>query len=1073
LAVGVHPIDDRSPLMRIFARGDDGGLALALRSSTRALPVAMLGIALAIGMAVEASSELSLPRLRIPTEWLAGGFAVALAIVNLPALWTGGFVDEALERDQSPPTAWLDAAAVLGASGDASRVLQLPGEEFGAYRWGYTVDQPLPGLTDKPVVTRDLLPLGSAGAMDLLYALDDRIQEGVLESNAIAPVARLLGVDAIWLTNDIAFDRFRTARPEVVRDAVIGADGVDAPERFGELMLNRPDVPMTDERAVGDDRVGAPIVPVELVPITEPGTVVRSAADTLVVSGSGDGLVDAAAAGLLDGRSTTVRYSADLDDRATVIDDAVGLLVTDSNRDQARHWRSSQDTRGYTEPGGSAQDVLRPVASDARLDVFASTDASTQTVAEQRGPATATATAYGEPFAYLPEHRPYMSIDGDPATAWLVGEHGDPIGESIHLDFDDPVDRLLLRQPTNPGDRHITTVLIRGEDGSPIATADLGESSWVGQGQEVVFGAPVMQLEIEIEAVAGGTPFTGSAVAGVGFAEIDHGLGPTTEVVRPPIDALSVVGDKTPVALEFTRLRTDPMDRWRDDPEPRLIREFELPMAREFVPTLTVRIDARASDDELAGLFGWPAAASTRLPGSPRHAGVSALDGDPATTWITAFGEAQGASLRTSSTREISMISVSQPVAGFSRVTELTVGSGDESRTVSLTPDAAGGATGVVAPPLPAGEVEFVLSGIDPVTTVDRRFGDPVTLPAAISELTYEGRPTAERVGPEPLRLTCVPVAAIDGKTVTATIHVDGWLDGAALAAEPCDGSVSLGSGAHLLTDALDDVPVTLDRVVLDDGLRAGLAAASRHEQPRATVLRSGRFERSIEISNCSKGCWLVVGEGYSEAWSADQETAGSLGKPELVDGGFNGWWIEPTTAPVVVRVRWTAQRPLTIAIILSCLAVVVAAGLLILDRRRREGTDDVAICRPRLFSGRSLDPTRRHSIVLIVVWAGLSGLMIAPEWALWGAVGGLGAMLLRRCRVPELTALASLLAVAVVVVGRERRSAPAPNGGWPSTFESVHALGMFAVVSLLVGILITREHTGEHTGDHGEESDA
>ena len=27
--------------------------------------------------------------------------------------------------------------------------MQLPGAEFGAYRWGYTVDPPLPGLTEQ------------------------------------------------------------------------------------------------------------------------------------------------------------------------------------------------------------------------------------------------------------------------------------------------------------------------------------------------------------------------------------------------------------------------------------------------------------------------------------------------------------------------------------------------------------------------------------------------------------------------------------------------------------------------------------------------------------------------------------------------------------------------------------------------------------------------------------------------------------------------------------------------------------------------------------------------------------
>ena len=29
-----------------------------------------------------------------------------------------------------------------------------------------------------------------------------------------------------------------------------------------------------------------------------------------------------------------------------------------------------------------------------------------------------------------------------------------------------------------------------------------------------------------------------------------------------------------PLAIVLTRLRTDPLDRWRSDPEPRMIREF-------------------------------------------------------------------------------------------------------------------------------------------------------------------------------------------------------------------------------------------------------------------------------------------------------------------------------------------------------------------------------------------------------------------------------------------------------------------------------------------------------------------
>jgi arabinofuranan 3-O-arabinosyltransferase len=150
LAVGVHPIDERSPLMSIVAGDDESGLALALRSSTRAMPVMMLGMALGAGALVSAIGHLELRRPAGSTLTRSGvagataGLVVILAAINLPVLFTGGFVDPGLERDESPPAEWVDAAAELDRGDPNARVLQVPGLEFGAYRWGYTVDQPWP-----------------------------------------------------------------------------------------------------------------------------------------------------------------------------------------------------------------------------------------------------------------------------------------------------------------------------------------------------------------------------------------------------------------------------------------------------------------------------------------------------------------------------------------------------------------------------------------------------------------------------------------------------------------------------------------------------------------------------------------------------------------------------------------------------------------------------------------------------------------------------------------------------------------------------------------------------------------
>lgn len=1062
LAVGVHPSDDRSPLIRLLTEGGDEGLATAMRSSTRAVPLLMLGLAISAAALIDSARPLRLPRLGpvLRADHLVGTVIVLLAVANLPALWTGAFVDPALDRDQDPPSAWTEAADTLDASDGDGRVLQLPGAEFGAYRWGYTVDQPLPGLTDKPLVTRDLLPLGSAGAMDLLFALDDRIQQGVLDASALAPIARLLGVDTVWLTNDHAFDRFRTARPEVVRDLVVNAQGVADPVGYGQPVINRAEVPHVDERAVGDPRVGRPAVPVELVGLDQAGAIIRASTRSVIVSGSGDGLVDAAAAGLIDADST-VRYTATIADEgadlASAIENATALIVTDSNRSRARHWRSSQDTTGFTEYDQPWLAPTREVSGDERPPVFEDSSLDTRTFAIQRGQVSAAATSYGEPFAYLPEHRPVMAIDGDAETAWSVGEHGDPVGETFRLYLDSDIDQILVRQASRIDSRRITQITVTSGDSSGASLRDaysleLDDRSLVAPGQAIEVPRWTRTLDLTIDAVGGGTPGTASAVAGVGFAEITSGLGPVTEIIRPPHDGLMVIGADSPLALTFNRLRTDPMNRWRDDPEPTLIREFELPTARQFELSPTLRIDARASDSQLAAALEWPAVASSRLTGSIRNAGVAALDGSPETAWITAFDQALGATLAIADVSEpITEITVLQPIDGFSRVSSITLSSGSQTRTVDLVPDSVGRSRVAIEPPLPLGPLVIELTSIESSTTVDRRFGDVVELPAAISEVVLAGAPSVEQLGTTMRRFDCVAIAEIDGSPISASLIVDGGglLDGDPLSATPCGSRLAIGAGTHLLTAGDVELPILLDGLVLDDGTRAALAGGPG--PATASVADAGRFERQIDIDGCAEGCWMILGEGYNEAWSATSNGT-SLGAPKMVDGGFNGWWLEPDMGTVTVR--WTAQRRLTIALIASLLACSLAIGLVVLDRRRTQTSATPRQAAP-IWSYSSAPMSRTRSILAATLWVVFSTLLIGPSWALWGAVAAIVVLRTRRARLAELTALSCVIVVGAVVVLSESRNAPFPNGAWPTTFSSVHGVGMFAVVAVLVSALV------------------
>ncbi len=1066
LAVGVHPITSSSPLMSAVLRDDESGLALALRSSTRAAPLFVLGIALGTGALV---ASLRMVRPHLPA---VGGVAVSvLAIANLPALWQTDLVDPAIDRDASPPVAWSAAAAALDERGDGFRVVQLPGAEFGAFDWGYTVDQPLVALTDRPVVTRDLLPLGSAAAMDLLYALDDRVQEGTLEPASVAPVSRLFGADVIWLANDLDALRFRTPAPSTV-DALLTSgdvDGLGDAERFGDAALPTRTSPV-DAASLHVTQPGAPSR-VALVPIEDPEPVVRAKTETVILSGSGDGIVDAAAAGLLTGHEL-IRYSASFDAEVVAVEagGAAGLIVTDSNRDRAHHWRSSQDVVGHTEPGGPSSDLLVPTAADQRLAVFDDERADQQTVAVQRGPVSAVASSYGEPFAYRPEDRAVMAIDGDPTTAWRVGDHGDPVGASIRLVADASSDSLVVHQvPPPPGGRRIATISVAvGEQ--PARAISLDEASFDGRGQQIAVDAPAgTAIEIVIEAITVGDPARRVARSGVGFSELDLGLGPTVELIRPPLDLLTALdGAGADLSVVLTRLRTAPTDPWRADPEPALQRILPLAMPIEAELTATLRLDARAADALIADATGiaspadGTAVADRRLVGSVAHRGSAAVDGDDSTAWVTPFDDVVGATLDVPISGPVRELVIVQPSGAYSPITELVVG---DVVVPVPAPDLDGRSTAPLPAAVNGDTVTITISAIEERTAIERRYGDRIILPAAIAELT-----ATDGIDTQPVDRRAVvagdctgDLLSIDGAPVPLRFSttVGALLDGEAVEAHACDGRLALGAGEHEIRSTGRDVTgFTVDRIVLRtgrDGRRALPGPAT------VDVLRDDDQHRTASVS-CPAGCWFVLGEGYNPAWEADSD--GSLGRPQMVDGGFNGWWIEPTTEPRIVDVRWSAQRPVTAGLAISLLALIACLILLAAHWLPRFAGERPAGRRPQhepLVAAAAGPDDHTPAVAAGLVLASTSLVVIGPWWALAalgaGAVHLLAGALAARLRRPWLrhvgrfdvlgVAMVAVVAVAVILI--ERREHPFPDAGWTLLVDHLNGLAIFAM--LLVGV--------------------
>ena len=905
LAVGVHPIDDASPLMSPLAENSRSSLALAIRSSTRALPLANFGLALGAGALVAALAA---------TRWRARVFApavvVLLAIVNLPALFDGNLVDPALERDQSPPAAWQQAADELSSTSSEYRVLELPGSEFGAFRWGYTVDPPLPGLTTKPLVTRDLLPLGSPAAMDLLYALDDRMQDHTLDPQAIAAVARYLGVDTIWVANDLAFDRFRTPRPEEVSAMFRRRPaGLGEPVDYGVPVPNTPNIPMVDETALSNPDLGAPLAPVELVPVTDPVPIVRAAERVVVLVGSGDGVVDAAAAGLLEG-DEALRYAADLatfdpgnDHGGDQLLGAV-VIITDSNRDRAHHWRSSQDVSGFTESGGDGSDVLRIDEGDQRLPVFGPVpDIDDQTIATLDGGLVVRASGYGEPFAYRPEQRPAMAVDGDPTTAWVVGDRSEAIGHFLTVSDTAGTLQLLQPQGTN-ANRMITSVRITPAGAAPLHIA-LDPSSLTSPGQQVAVPAHT-PITISVTGVGVRPGGTDTGPSAVGFAEL--GLGAHPEVVRVPITAVDAPPD-TPLAIVLTRLRVDLRNRWRSDPEPTMQREFTTARPHAFDLTVTLRRNDRAPDgvlDQLDNVVG--ATADRRLRGVQSARGRFAADGDVGTAWTSPFVDAVGSALTVvidgTAMSELTLQQLDDDQ--HSLITGVRVVAGSSAYDLAVpAPDAQGRSTLALPAAVTADRFTLTVTEIAARTTIDRRFGEPTTLPVAINELTSSAITVPIHTTPDAGGECNSDLLEIDG--VPVPLQLDAGAQAALAGGETVDvqpcAPFTLPAGTHRLSTGNGlQRGIDVNRVVLDDGVAAAEASAP----PTVTVQRT-RTTRTAVVDACPTGCWLIMGEGLNTGWAASVDGS-SLGTPQQVAGGFNGWWLPPSSSSTTVHIQCNAQ---------------------------------------------------------------------------------------------------------------------------------------------------------------------
>jgi arabinofuranan 3-O-arabinosyltransferase len=987
MAVGpnpyAHPSSVGSVIKKIMV---DTTAGLAMRSTDRASPLIILSMAMFLGAGVSALSF----RIR-KTSLAIGALAVAAVAGASSPLWSGQILANGFNQPAVPPGYTRTAAHALDGAHPGTRLYALPGNNFGAQRWGDTIDTVYPGLMSRPFTTHEQQIMGSLPTADVLEAVDGPLQDGVMNWDAMAPMASLLSAGDVLVQYDQAYERYDTPNPQTVAAQLVHVPaGLVDPVPYGTPRPNVPVLPHFDEASLALPANPGWPAPLVSYTVTDPRPIVRteSTAEPLVVAGDANGVVAAASVGLLTG-NPTILYSGTLDtDKAlqrTTLAKPADLVVTDTNRKQGYRWNSLNENTGYTETAAQGPDRTDP--SNAPLDLFPGAPADAQTTTVLDGVSSVTSSSYGSSITYLPEDRPAAALDGNPQTAWLTNSFVGQIGQWWQVVLAQPrtESQLLLVQPqTGDPDRHITEVTLTFDGGHPV-TLPLSPASRTAAGQVVAFPARTFRtLRITVSGVKVDDPSSpmGSR-SSVGFAEVGIPGVAVDETVSMPQDLLRAAGTSSQadrLTLTMTRLRASGTPP-RADVEHSLQRTFWLPTARTFSLVGQARISPLIRDDEIDRVVGRPGSDYTgtvayslgRLPNDLRSNAMATLDHDPTTVWQPGFGTAHQAG-------QWLQYRFAGPVT-FGRLDLQIVADGRHSLPSQLTISADSGQATVTLPRLAdspvAGSVvdvpiEFptlhgrsVRIAVDKVriqNTLNYYSQTPIAMPIGIASVDFTGVSASPL--PADVPTSCRnDLVSVDGTPVW--VQVTGTtadaLDRKPLAVSLCGpsaGGLTLGPGDHTLRSALGQTAAyDVDQLVFDSAPGGGvmpLASATSLAVPTvahspAVVVDSQTattIRATISGLDTSPGAVpfdLILGESINRGWTATVGGGPGLGKPVLIDSFANGWRVDPASVAahvhngqLAVTLTWAPQKTANWAVLASVVAILACLVLAVWPARRR-----------------------------------------------------------------------------------------------------------------------------------------